>query len=87
MIVIDPEECIDCGVCESECPANAIISDTHEDAEAYGNIEKWVAHNQKYAKLWPQLTENIPPLPDAEKWDGVENKLETVFSEKPGKGS
>lgn len=81
MVVINPEECIDCGVCESECPANAIIPDTRE------GTEKWVEHNQKYAKLWPGLTENIPPLPDAEKWDGVENKLETVFSEKPGKGS
>ena len=81
MVVINPEECIDCGVCEPECPANAISSDTEEGSE------KWVAHNQKYANLWPQVTENTPPLPEAEKWDGVDNKLETVFSEKPGTGS
>ncbi len=81
MVVINPEECIDCGVCESECPANAIISDTEEGSE------KWVEHNQKYANIWPQITENRPPLPEAEKWDGVKDKLKTVFSKKPGAGS
>ena len=78
MVVIDPEVCIDCGVCVDECPANAIEPDTIEGAE------KWVALNGKYAKLWPNITENFPQLADAETWDGVENKLESHFSENPG---
>ena len=43
MLVIHPDECIDCGVCEPECPAEAIIPDTAEGAE------KWVELNAKYA--------------------------------------
>ena len=30
MLVINPDECIDCGVCEPECPVDAIISDTDD---------------------------------------------------------
>jgi ferredoxin len=28
MLVIHPDECIDCGVCEPECPVDAIKPDT-----------------------------------------------------------
>lgn len=70
MLVIDPEECIDCGVCEPECPADAIIADTVEGAE------KWVELNRKYAAIWPNITEAKEPLPDAESWVGKGDKLE-----------
>ena len=83
MVVINPEECIDCGVCESECPANAIKSDIEDGMEP---MEPWVEHNQKYSQIWPNITHNFPQLPEAEKWDEVENKLKTCFSEKPGNG-
>jgi ferredoxin len=43
MLVIDPEECIDCGVCEPECPAEAILPDTDDRAEA------WLDLNRTYA--------------------------------------
>ena len=43
MLVIKPDECIDCGVCEPECPIDAIVPDT--DA---GN-EKWLELNTKYS--------------------------------------
>ncbi len=49
MLVINPEECIDCGVCEPECPIEAIKPDT------IPNGEHWVELNGKYAKLWPNL--------------------------------
>jgi ferredoxin len=49
MLVINTDECIDCGVCEPECPADAIRPDTADGAAV------WVAHNQKYAELWPRL--------------------------------
>lgn len=76
MLVIHPDECIDCGVCEPECPADAIRPDTDD------GMEKWVAFNGKYAEAWPVITEAKEPLPDAEEMDGVEGKLETHFSEK-----
>jgi Fe-S-cluster-containing hydrogenase component 2 len=34
MLVISPEECIDCGVCEPECPAEAILPDTLDHANS-----------------------------------------------------
>ena len=81
MLVIKPDECIDCGVCEPECPADAILPDTVDGAE------QWVEFNDKYASIWPNITqlrqEDVPP--DAEEWHGVENKME-YFSEAPGKG-
>ncbi len=70
MLVIDPEECIDCGVCEPECPADAIIAGDHEDAE------KWIELNRKYAGIWPNITQQKDPLPDAESWIGKAGKVE-----------
>ena len=49
-------------------------------------MEKWVEFNRKFSELWPVIITQIDPLPDAEKFDGAANKLETIFSEKPGKG-
>ena len=77
MLVIKPDECIDCGVCEPECPAGAIIADTDPAAEP------WVAFNAKYAEIWPVITEAKDPLPEAEEFDGVTGKLETDFSPAP----
>ncbi len=81
MLVIHPEECIDCGVCEPECPVDAIIPDSDADAE------KWVAMNQKYAEKWPNITRMVESPPDAEKWKDVGDKFAKHFSEKPGKGT
>ena len=50
MLVIHPDECIDCGVCEPECPAEAIKPDTEPD------LEKWLTVNAEYAKTWPNIT-------------------------------
>ena len=44
MLVIHPDECIDCGVCEPECPVEAILSDTED------GIEKWAEINRKYSE-------------------------------------
>ncbi|MEM1343115.1 MAG: ferredoxin FdxA [Pseudomonadota bacterium] len=80
MLVIHPDECIDCGVCEPECPADAIRPDT--DA----GTEKWVAFNLKYSEMWPNLTQKKEAMDEAEQYDGVEGKLEKHFSETPGEG-
>ena len=69
-LVIDPDECIDCALCEPECPVNAIVSedDLPEDQKPF------LALNEKYAKEWPTLTESKGPLSDAEQWKDVAGK-------------
>ena len=80
-LVINPDECIDCGVCEPECPVEAIHSDTTEHGA------KWVDFNWKYANEhgWPVITEKNKPPIDAKDWENIENKHELYFSKKPGK--
>ncbi len=80
MLVIHPDECIDCGVCEPECPAEAIVPDTEP------GLEKWYALNAEYAVKWPNITEKKDQLPDAEDYDGKDNKFEQFFSPNPGEG-
>lgn len=81
MLVINPEQCIDCGVCEPECPIDAIQPDTREGSE------KWVEHNRIYAALWPNIRFMGIPLEDADEWRTVSDKLSDHFSKKPGKGT
>ena len=81
MLVINPDECIDCGVCEPECPVEAIISDNMDDSG------EWLILNEKYSNIWPNITskdESQTPA-DAKEWAGVKNKMK-YFSEKPGAG-
>ncbi|MDO8360405.1 MAG: ferredoxin family protein [Devosia sp.] len=80
MLVIHPDECIDCGVCEPECPAEAIKPDTEP------GLDKWLEINAKYAVAWPNITEMRAAPPDAKDFDGVEGKFEKYFSEAPGEG-
>ena len=79
MLVIHPDECIDCGVCEPECPAEAI----HPESE---DLLKWVEVNREYAMKWPVLTEKKDPPADADEWKGKPNKFEEHFSPNPGMG-
>jgi ferredoxin len=78
MLVINPDECIDCGVCEPECPVDAIITDFQDPDQ------KWYNLNYEFSNTWPNITEKKDALPDADKWDGVPNKYEEHFSDKPG---
>jgi len=70
--VIDPEECIDCTLCEPECPANAIYSEDDVPSEQ----RHFIALNAELAGQWPVITERKDPLPDAEQWDGKPDKLQ-----------
>jgi len=81
MLVIHPDECIDCGVCEPECPPEAILPDTEPAAE------KWLAMNAEYADTWPNITRKIDAMPDADKFQGEAGKFEKYFSANPGEGS
>ena len=80
MLVIHPDECIDCGVCEPECPAEAILPDGEP------NLEKWLKLNAEYALIWPNITIKREPPADAKQFDGKPNKLESYFSPHPGQG-
>ncbi len=62
MLVIHPDECIDCGVCEPECPAEAIKPDTEP------GLEKWLKVNADYAKSWPNITQKKDPPADAKEY-------------------
>ena len=58
MLVIHPDECIDCGVCEPECPAEAIKPDTEP------GLEEWAKLNGEYSAKWPNITTRawLPPM-------------------------
>ena len=78
MLVINPDECIDCGVCEPECPVNAIEPDTNKDTE------KLVVLNKDMSLKWPNITKKKDALPDADAFRDVKNKMENYFSKNPG---
>lgn len=80
MLVIHPDECIDCGVCEPECPIEAILPDNDE------NAEKWLELNRTYSEQWPNVTENKDAMPDADKFKDEEDKYKKYFSPNPGEG-
>ena len=79
MLVIHPDECIDCGVCEPECPVEAIKPDTEP------GLEKWLQINTEYAEKWPNITSKKEPPPDSKEYEGMEGK-EKFFSPEPGEG-
>ena len=79
MLVIHPDECIDCGVCEPECPAEAIKPDTEP------GLEQWLKLNAEYSKAWPNITVNRDGPPDGKDWDGAPGKLKD-FDPEPGTG-
>ncbi|NKB76424.1 MAG: DUF3470 domain-containing protein [Gammaproteobacteria bacterium] len=71
-LVIDPEECIDCSLCEPECPVDAIVADT----DLPENQQHFLKLNEELSQSWPVITEIKPPLEDAEKWASVTDKLQ-----------
>ena len=73
-LVIDPEECIDCTLCEPECPANAIFP---EDDVPAGQ-EHFIALNAELSKGWPVLTVRKDAPADAKEWDGKADKLKLL---------
>ena len=77
MLVIHPDECIDCGVCVPECPANAIVPDTEPAA-----TQHWLDLNRTYAERWPNILERKAPLPDADAQNGRTGKA-AEFSPEP----
>jgi ferredoxin len=80
MLVIHPDECIDCGVCVPECPAEAIVP----DSETFDPV--WLSLNQDYASQWPNITRKKTPPGDADAMNGAPGKYSKFFSPEPGAG-
>jgi ferredoxin len=73
-LAINPDECIDCTLCEPECPINAIYPE--DDVPAGQEI--FVALNAELARSWPVITERKDSPEDAKEWEGKPGKLELL---------
>ena len=73
-LVIDPDECIDCTLCEPECPVEAIYS---EDEIPAGQ-EQFLEINAQLSRQWPVITEMKPAPEDADQWREVKDKLDRL---------
>jgi len=70
-LVINPDECIDCALCEPECPAEAIFS---ED-DVPDNQKEFTDLNEELSKKWPVIAAHKESFADSKQWDGVPDKL------------
>ncbi|RFF27469.1 MULTISPECIES: ferredoxin FdxA [unclassified Wenzhouxiangella] len=70
-LVIDPEECIDCTLCEPECPVDAIYPEDDVPADQ----RQFLEINAELSREWPVITEMKPAPDDAEEWEDVPGKL------------
>ena len=77
-LAINPDECIDCGVCIPECPVNAIVdeSDLPEDERKY-----WFDINERLSQKWPNITKRKDSLPDADAWKDIADKRSSLKEE------
>ena len=78
-LVIDPDECIDCTLCEPECPVEAILSedDLPEDQQHYLEL------NAELAQKWPVISELKPAPEDADDWVNKPDKLKLLERDWP----
>jgi len=77
-LVIHPDECIDCGICEPECPIGAIDTDT--DYKQTGSID-FLEFNRKYSLEWPNITETKSPMPGSDDWRDKTDKEPLISTE------
>jgi len=76
MIVINPDECIDCGVCEPECPIEAIKPESED-------LIEMIEINREYSTKWPKITEKKDPLEGAENNENETDKFKKYFDSSP----
>ena len=74
MLVIDPDECIDCTLCVAECPVEAIFAEDDVPADQ----RDYTALNAELAKLWPVITEKIDAPGDPDEWAKVKDKRKLI---------
>lgn len=74
-VSINPDVCIDCGICVQECPEDAIFDEhvLNASERAY-----WLDVNTRTSKVWPIVTQKVGPMPDYETWSSVKNKRELL---------
>lgn len=73
-LVIDPEECIDCSLCEPECPVDAI----RDEEDVPDEQKHFIQLNADLAAQWPVITEKKAAPPDAKTWEGKPDKLKLL---------
>jgi len=73
-LVINPDECIDCAVCVSECPIDAIVPDNDTAID----VVFWTETNRRLSKKWPNITKKKDPLPDHDLWNGKPDKIKLL---------
>ena len=81
-LVIHPDECIDCGVCEPECPVDAIKPDSQDAPDG-----KWLKVNTEFAKVWPNIVRKGTAPAGADQFKDEKDKFEKYFSTEPGDGT
>jgi len=74
-IVINPDECVDCGMCVEACEAGAIYSDIHLP-EKY---QRYVDLNKQYSVIWPMVTEINMALDNSDFWNSQDNKIQYLL--------
>ena len=70
-LVIDPEACVDCDLCPPECLVGAIYEEDEVPVEQIAFVEL----NAELSRVWPEISEEKPALPEHEQWDGVPGKI------------
>ena len=70
MLVIDPDECIDCTLCVAECPVEAIFAE--DDVPV--TQRTFIPINAELAKVWKPIVARKPGPPDADEWAKVKEK-------------
>jgi ferredoxin len=78
MLVINPDECIDCGVCIPECPEEAIFQTNDKN-------NPWYKHNEYFGKIWPNITKQKSPMPEYEQYSNSTEDKTKLFKAAPGK--
>lgn len=76
-LAINPVDCIDCDLCVPECPADAIF----QEDELPAGQEQFKELNAELSEVWPKIIDVISPLPDADKVNGVPNKIDQLIVE------
>jgi ferredoxin len=74
MLVIDPEECIDCTLCVPECPVEAIFAEDDVPPEQ----RDWIPINAELSKAWKPIVERKPAPADADEWAKVKEKKQLL---------
>jgi ferredoxin len=74
MLIINPEECIDCALCEPECPVNAIYAEDDVPPDQ----KEFIALNARLSEKWPMINSKMDAPADADDWKDKPNKRELL---------